>query len=122
MRILANIILLLTLALTIGSAAVAANIAGTDGNNAVGQLPCSAQEGQPMADCHFEVLRKEDGSFTLRVLLPGGDVRYLYGQDGKVTGTDSTGSLASQRLKAKTIVHIRPAEIFEISNQVIDGH
>lgn len=121
MRIIASTLLSLSLGLSLGAAALAANIAGTDGHNSIGTLPCSAQEAQLLTDCHFEALRKEDGSFTLRILLPGGDVRYIYGQDGKVTGTDSTGSLASKRLMNKTIVHIRPAEVFEIANELIDG-
>lgn len=121
MRIITRTILTLGVTLSLGTPAIAANVAGTDGQNTIGNLPCSAQEGQLLADCHFEALRKEDGSFTLRVLLPGGGIRYLYGEDGKVTGTDSTGSLASKRLKNKTIVHIRPGEMFEIANELIDG-
>ncbi|WP_162930199.1 hypothetical protein [Pseudophaeobacter sp. EL27] len=121
MRIMAITTLALGFTLSLGIPAIAANVAGTDGQDSIGNLPCSAQEGQLLSDCHFETLRKEDGSFTVRVLLPGGGIRYLYGADGKVTGTDSTGLLASKRLKNKTIVHIRPGEMFEIANELIDG-
>jgi hypothetical protein len=120
MRFITNTILALGLSLPLGSIALAANIAGTDGVNSVGNLPCAAQDGALLSDCNFEILRKEDGAITLRVLLPGGTVRYIYGLDGKITGTDSTGSLASKRLANKTVVHIRPAEMFEIANDLID--
>lgn len=120
MRFITNTILALGLSLPLSSIALAANIAGTDGVNSVGTLPCAAQDGALLSDCNFEILRKEDGAFTLRVLLPGGTVRYIYGLDGKITGTDSTGSLASKRLANKTVVHIRPAEMFEIANDLID--
>lgn len=121
MRLFAKTLLALSIALPFGAPAIAANVAGTDGQNSIGTLPCSAQENSLLADCHFEMLQKDDGSFTLRVLLPGGNVRYLYGQSGAVDSTDSTGSLAAKRLRSKTIVHIRPAEVFEIPNQLIDA-
>jgi hypothetical protein len=120
MRFIAHTILALSLSLPLGSVARAATIAGIDGVNAIGHLPCAAQDGAILTECNFEILRKEDGAFTLRVLLPGGTVRYIYGMNGKITGTDSTGALASKRLAQKTIVHIRPAEMFEIANDLID--
>ena len=104
MRFIAHTILALSLSLPLGSVAHAATIAGTDGVNAIGHLPCAAQDGAILAEC----------------TLPGGTVRYIYGMDGKITGTDSTGALASKRLAKKTIVHIRPAEMFEIANDLID--
>lgn len=101
--------------------AATADIAGSDGTRSIGHLPCAARDGQPASDCPVEVLPKEDGSVTLRVLLPGGQVRYLYVIDGKVSSTDSTGSLASKKLANTTIVHITPAERFEIPNSLLDS-
>jgi len=99
--------------------AESANIAGTDGTRSIGHLPCAAKDGQPASDCPVEILPKDDGTVTLRVLLPGGQVRYLYVTDGAVTSTDSTGSLASKRLAKTTIVHITPEERFEIPNSLL---
>lgn len=101
--------------------AQSANIAGTDGTRSIGHLPCGARDGQPTSDCPVEILPKDDGTITLRVLLPGGQVRYLYVTDGKVTSTNSTGSLASKRLANTTIVHITPEERFEIPNVLLDS-
>ncbi len=97
-----------------------ANIAGSDGTRSIGHLGCSAQEGQPLADCPYEALPKGDGGLTLRVALPGGKVRNIYVQDGKPETTDSLGSMGSRRLAKKTVVLITPAERFEIPNAVLD--
>ena len=101
--------------------ATGADISGTDGTRSLGHLPCAARDGQPASDCPVEILPKEDGSVTLRILLPGGQVRYLYVTDGEVTSTDSTGSLASKQLTNTTIVHITPAERFEIPNSLLNS-
>ncbi|AZV79036.1 hypothetical protein EBB79_14935 [Parasedimentitalea marina] len=98
-----------------------ANIAGTDGTRSIGHIDCAAQDGQPNSSCPVEILPKEDGSVTLRVLLPGGQVRYLYATDGKITSTDSTGSMGSKTLANSTIVHITPQERFEIPNSLLAG-
>lgn len=121
MRVLASTALALSLTFLVAPLTHAANIEGSDGINSIGYLPCASQDGINMSDCGFEILRKEDGSFTLRILMPGGMTRYLYGQNGTITSTDSTGSLASKRLANKTIVHIRPEERFEVSNELIDS-
>ena len=96
-------------------------ISGTDGTRSIGHVPCAAQDGQPNANCPVEILPKEDGSVTLRVMLPGGQVRYLYVTNGKITSTDSTGSMGSKRLANTTIVHITPEERFEIPNSLLDN-
>ncbi len=96
-------------------------VTGTDGTRTLGKLPCAAQDGQLLQDCHFEALPKEDGSLTLRIALPGGDVRYLYAKDGEITGTDSTANMGSKRLEKKTVVLIPPGERYEIDNRLLDG-
>ncbi|NIZ61243.1 hypothetical protein DL239_09670 [Sedimentitalea sp. CY04] len=101
--------------------AQSANIAGTDGTRSVGHIDCAVKDGQLNSSCPVEILPKEDGSVTLRVMLPGGQVRYLYATDGKVTSTDSTGSMASKTLANSTVVHITPAERFEIPNSLLVG-
>ncbi|WIY23657.1 hypothetical protein [Parasedimentitalea psychrophila] len=101
--------------------AESAKIAGTDGTRSLSHIDCAARDGQPNSSCPVEILPKDDGSVTLRVLLPGGQVRYLYVTDGKVTATDSTGSMASKTLANSTIVHITPAERFEIPNSLMTG-
>lgn len=98
-----------------------AKIAGTDGTRSLGHIDCAARDGQPNSSCPVEILPKDDGSVTLRVLLPGGQIRYLYVTDGKVTSTDSTGSLAAKTLANLTLVHITPQERFEIPNSMLTG-
>ena len=98
-----------------------ASITGTDGTRLLGKLPCAAEDGQSLQDCHFEALPKENGALTLRIVLPGGGVRYLYAEDGRITGTDSTADMGSSRLKKKTVVLIPPGERFEIDNRLLDG-
>lgn len=101
--------------------AQSASIAGTDGTRSVGHLPCAAEDGVALSDCPFEVLPKEDGSVSIRVLLPGGQVRFLYVEGGEVTATDALTNMGSKRLQNRTVVHIPPAERFEIPNSVIDA-
>ncbi|MEP2717586.1 hypothetical protein [Pseudophaeobacter sp.] len=100
--------------------ALAENVAGTDGVNSIGHLRCAAKEGANLSDCIYEMLPKDGGEFTLRIALPGGAVRYLYGKNGKITGTDSTSSMGSKRFANKTVVHIQPGELIEIPNSLID--
>ena len=97
-----------------------ANVAGSDGTRSIGHLGCSAKDGQTLSDCPYEALPKDDGTLTLRILLPGGQVRYIYVKDGKPDTTDSLGSMGSRRLANKTVVLITPSERFEIPNSVLD--
>lgn len=101
--------------------ATEADIAGTDGTRSIGHLACAARDGQPTTNCPVEILPKDDGTVTLRVMLPGGQIRYLYVSEGAITSTDSTGSMASKRLAKTTIVHITPEERFEIPNTLLDS-
>jgi hypothetical protein len=106
--------------LPVSAIASDANVAGSDGTRSIGHLGCSAQDGQTLSDCPYEALPKEDGTLTLRILLPGGKVRYIYVKDGKPETTDSLGSMGSRRLANRTVVLITPSERFEIPNSVLD--
>lgn len=95
------------------------SIAGSDGGqNALGKLPCSTA-GLAMAQCPFEVFGKSGGNATVRVLLPTGDVRVIYFENGKPAGTDSTSKMSFEQAGAATVVFIDPAESYEIPNAVL---
>ena len=113
--------LLLAAALPVAAFAQSADVTGSDGTNSTGYLSCAVEAGAQPSECGFEMLRDSDGSFTLRVLLPGGTVRYLYGSEGRVTSTDSTAEMTVQRFKQRTVVHIVPNEVMDIPNSFLDG-
>lgn len=107
--------------LPIAAFASGTTIKGSDGTRTMGDLPCAVKDGEILQDCHFEALPKDDGTLTLRIVMPGGDVRYLYAKGGQITGTDSTANMGSSRRQKKTVVLIPPAERYEIDNRVLDG-
>ncbi len=96
------------------SAILAQTVDGTDGTNELGKLSCAALASQPAADCPYEYLRKDDGTATLRVLLPGGSVRYIYFEDGQPTSTDSTERMQAEPFGQGTLIYIGDAERFEV--------
>ncbi|MEO1734471.1 MAG: hypothetical protein AAFR45_12730, partial [Pseudomonadota bacterium] len=62
----------------------------------------------------YEYLRKGDGTSTLRVLLPGGTVRYIYFEGTTPTGTDSTDRVLPEQLGDTLLIYIGDAERFEV--------
>ncbi|MDP5220498.1 hypothetical protein Q5Y75_25250 [Ruegeria sp. 2205SS24-7] len=110
MRILA---LALTLAATQG-AAQSATVSGTDGQNALGTVPCAALVDQPIADCPAELRRKYDGGATLAVQLPTGEVRRIYFENGEPTSSSSTSPMSHEVSGNLMVIFIEPNEVFEV--------
>jgi hypothetical protein len=96
-----------------------ATVSATDGTNELGYLRCAALATASASDCPYEMLRKEDGSATLRVLFPGGQVRYVYFENGKATGTDSTDSMTAETLGDELVIYIGPEERIELPMRVL---
>ncbi|UWQ92368.1 hypothetical protein QEZ52_06200 [Aliisedimentitalea scapharcae] len=90
-----------------------ATLAGTDGKNALGTVPCASQ-GSSISKCHAELRRRSDGTMTLAVLLPTGDTRRVYFKDGKASSTDSTSRMSTQMQGDTLIIHIDPGEVIEV--------
>ena len=90
-----------------------ASVAGSDGANALGTVPCAAQ-GSAITKCHAELRRRDDGTATLAVLLPTGDTRRVYFKDGEVSSTDSTSRMSAQLNGDTLIIHIDPGEVIEV--------
>ncbi|MCU9838350.1 hypothetical protein OEZ49_11280 [Ruegeria sp. WL0004] len=92
---------------------LAATVSGTDGQNALGTVPC-ATAGLALSDCPAELRRKEDGTATLAVILPGGEVRNIYFESGKPVSSSSPSSISSETVGDTMRIYIEPGEIFEL--------
>ena len=97
-------------------------VPGTD-FNAIGEIPCARYEGQPMRSCRFGVVRRGNGSATVRVFWPDGGERYLYFENGRATSSDSESKagISSQRQGDLNKVFNGADERFEIPDAVIYG-
>ncbi|MCV6586752.1 MAG: hypothetical protein OIF47_14565 [Marinibacterium sp.] len=76
------------------------NVAGTDGTNDLGHLQCAANASAIAESCPYEVLRKDDGTLTLRVLFPGGTGRSVYFDQGEITGASTPEEVSSETFKS----------------------
>lgn len=95
------------------AAVFAATVSGTDGQNVLGTVPC-ATGGQALSDCPAELRRKEDGTATLAVILPGGTVRNIYFENGKPVSSSSPSPVSSETVGDTLRVFIAPGEVFEL--------
>ncbi|AXT28541.1 hypothetical protein D1823_09485 [Ruegeria sp. AD91A] len=91
-----------------------ASVAGTDGKNALGKIPCAANAGDPMQSCNAELRRHDDGSITVAVALGGGHVRNIYFKDGVPDSSNSTSKISHETRGDLMVVYIEPGEVFEI--------
>ena len=96
-----------------------ASVSGTDGTNALGTIPCSAGSGAPIRDCHAELRRKDDGSATLAVILPGGETRRIYFTDGVPTSSSSPSPISSSVQGETMEIFIEPGEVFRIPARAV---
>ncbi len=91
-----------------------ATLSGTDGQNALGTIPCTALSGQPLQSCPAELRRKEDGTATLAVQLSTGEVRRIYFKDGKPDSSSATSPVSSETRGDILVIFIDPGEVYEI--------
>ncbi len=74
--------LIIALALFVLSAsalsAQTAEVDATDGTKTLGKLPCANLQSAQVALCAYEALKQGQPDVTVRVLLPGGEIRYIY--------------------------------------------
>ncbi len=91
-----------------------ASVAGTDGTNALGTIPCAPLSGMALSSCPAELLRKGDGRATLRVLMPGGRTRSLYFEGGEVTSADTTDRVRGDKQGDTYFVFVGESERFQI--------
>lgn len=96
-----------------------ARLDASDGQGALGAIPCAAFEGQAMKTCPAELRHKEDGSATLAVVLPGGDTRRIYFENGQATSSSSPSAMRVETREAITIIFIDPGEVYEIPNAAL---
>ncbi len=112
---------LLTLSLLAPAAfAQSASVAGTDGTNVLGSVPCAALASAALSNCPAELLRKGDGKATVRVLMPGGRTRSLYFENAQVTSSDSTDPVRGKTAGGTKYVFVGEDERFEIPAQAFD--
>ncbi|MFT4962084.1 MAG: hypothetical protein ACI92Z_003180, partial [Paracoccaceae bacterium] len=115
--------LIFALTLTVFSApalmAQTAQVDATDGTNSLGELPCANLDSAQLSLCPYEALKQGQPDVTVRVLLPGGDVRYIYFEDGKPASTNATSKMTSNHHDSTIYVYIEPTERYEIPESVL---
>ncbi len=97
-----------------------ASLAGTDGQNALGTVPCAAISGAPLQSCNAELRRRDDGTTTLAVLLPTGDVRNIYFTDGIPDSSSSTSPINYEERGDLMIIFIDPGEVYELPKAALN--
>ncbi len=91
-----------------------ATLSGTDGQNSLGTVPCTALAGQPLENCPAELRRKDDGTATLAVQLGTGEVRRIYFEGADAVSTSSTSPITSESRGDILVIFIDPGEVYEI--------
>ncbi|WP_170331267.1 hypothetical protein [Ruegeria arenilitoris] len=94
--------------------------AGTDGKNALGTVPCAALAGEPLQSCNAELRRRDDGTATLAVALPTGEVRNIYFTNGEPDSSSSTSQLTSETRGDILVIFIDPGEVYEIPKAALN--
>ncbi len=113
----------LAFALTVISTAATAQVAtlsGTDGQNALGTVPCAALSGEPLSSCPAELRKREDGTATLAVQLNTGEVRRIYFTNGVPDSSSSTSLLTYENSGGIMMIFIEPGEVYEIPEAALD--
>lgn len=111
-----------TLALALMSSPAMAQVASltaTDGQNALGTIPC-ATGGASLSNCHAELRRRDDGSATLAVALGQGHVRNIYFTDGIPESSNSASKLSYENNGDIMIIFIEPGEVYEIPKAALN--
>lgn len=98
-----------------------ATLSGTDGQNALGTVPCAAVAGEPLASCPAELRRKEDGTATLAVQLKTGEVRRIYFTDGIPDSSSSTAKISYETPGDLMVIFIEPGEVYEIPKAALNA-
>ena len=96
-----------------------ATLAGTDGTNSLGTVPCASVAGEPLRSCHAELRHHDDGTTTLAVGLGNGDVRSIYFNDGVPNSSSSPSKLSYETRGNLTVVFIDPGEVYEIPTEAL---
>lgn len=97
-----------------------ASLAGTDGKNSLGTVPCAANAGDPLQSCNAELRRRDDGTATLAVLLPTGDLRNIYFTNGIPDSSSSTAALNYEERGDLMVIFIEPGEVFELPKAALN--
>ncbi len=111
------------LALALISSAATAQVAtqsGTDGQNALGTIPCAAIAGEPLTSCNAELRRRDDGTTTLAVLLPTGDTRNIYFTDGVPTSSSLPVKISHEISGDTMVIFLAPGEVYEIPTAALN--
>ncbi|MBV1926354.1 MAG: hypothetical protein KUG62_04300 [Rhodobacteraceae bacterium] len=115
--------LIFALTLTVFSApglmAQTAEVDATDGENSLGKLPCAILQSAQLDLCAYESLKQGQPDVTVRVLLPGGEIRHIYFENGKPASTNATAKMTSEHHDGNIYVFIEPYERFEIPESVL---
>ncbi|WP_299892054.1 hypothetical protein [uncultured Ruegeria sp.] len=113
----------LAIAFALISSPVLAQVAtqtGTDGQSALGTVPCAAKAGDPLQSCNAELRRRDDGTATLAVAIGNGDVRNIYFTDGVPDSSSSTSQLTYETRGDLLVIFIEPGEVYEIPKAALN--
>jgi hypothetical protein len=96
-----------------------AEVDATDGKNTLGKLPCANLQSAQLVLCAYEALKQGQPDVTVRVLLPGGEIRFIYFESGKPASTNATAKMTSEHHDGTIFVFIDPYERYEIPESVL---
>lgn len=97
-----------------------ASLTATDGQNALGTIPCAANAGDPLQSCHAELRRHDDGTATLAVAIGAGNVRNIYFKDGVPESSSSTSQLTHETRGDLIVIFIEPGEVYELPKAALN--
>jgi len=107
-----------------GAAAKDALVPGTP-FHATGEIRCSHEAGQPLADCRFGVQREGNGTGRVIVFQPGGERRVIFFEAGTPTraaGRSAEGGSEFSAEREQDLYRVRVGdERYEIPDAVIHG-
>ncbi len=89
-------------------------LAGTDGKNSLGTIPCATVAGDALRSCNAELRRRDDGGATLAVGMQNGQVRNIYFTNGIPDSTNSTAKLSYETRGDILVIFVEPGEVYEL--------
>lgn len=108
-------------AFTTPAFAQVSTLAGTDGQNSLGTVPCATNAGEPLRSCNAELRKRDGGKATLAVGMGNGEVRNIYFTDGIPDSTDSAARLTYEERGDIMVIFVDPGEVYELPKAALSA-
>jgi uncharacterized protein YraI len=87
---------------------------------ATGTLPCAMIPGQPTRDCAYGAVRSAPGTASIRIVGTGGEMRWIYFDQGVPVRTDGSGVFLVERMADLFLIRVGN-ERYEVPLSVATG-